>query len=88
MRISVECAVTHLCPYVDERDLGTLRATWEGNVEFYTLAHRLSAWSDKSATHEEMTASIARSIAELGGACVLVTTTWRTAGFDVTVTAP
>jgi NADPH-dependent 7-cyano-7-deazaguanine reductase QueF len=88
VRVTVSRHLVHRCPYVDEIDIGSLTATWEGDaVELHALARTLDAWRDVSLTHEAITDRIAAEIAELGGRAVEVQTVWDTAGMRVVVDA-
>ena len=88
MRVSAERPVTHRCPFVDERDLGTVYASWEGDaVEFHAFAAHLDTYAERAITHETMTTMVAQWLTENGAKDVDVVTSWRTAGLDVEVTA-
>ncbi len=78
--------VTHLCPFKDERDLGTLEAAWEGDgVEFYELEEFVVGLQDQPRmTHERFTDAI-RDWLGARASQVEVETTWSTAGFAVRV---
>jgi NADPH-dependent 7-cyano-7-deazaguanine reductase QueF len=80
--------VVHRCPYHDEIDVGSVRASWDGvRVELHKLAKHLDSWAVATVTHEELTETVAEYLSEVGGENVGVVTTWHTAGMTVTVTA-
>lgn len=88
MRVKVTAPITHLCPHVDERDLGTIEASWAGSeVELHAFAGYLTKWADEKVTHEALTDAVAGHLADLGAESVKVVTRWQTGGFDVEVTA-
>lgn len=89
MRVVVKRVLTHLCPFVDERDLGSIDATWEGSgVELHALASFLDGWADSKVTHEDLTARTLDWLGRNGARPpVAVRTRWETAGLAVEVVA-
>ena len=88
MRVTVERPLVHKCPHRDELDVGTVRASWDGDqVELHALAADLDEWAGVTVTHECVTELIADRLAEGGVENVEVVTQWTTAGMTVTVTA-
>ena len=88
MRVTVSGPVTHRCPFVDERDLGTFYASWAGDaIELHALASHLTTYAELSVTHEAMTAAIVAWLIAAGGIDVDVVTSWQTAGLSVEVAA-
>lgn len=84
MRVTVHAPITHLCPHVEERDLGTIEASWSGDtVELHNFAVTLRAFADVRVTHEELTGRVAAWLREVAGRDAEVVTRWQTAGFDV-----
>lgn len=83
MSVTVTGKVAHKCPHVDEYDIGDIVITWPGDnaPELHGVRTYLDAFATLRITHEEMTQRCAN---DLGCA---VDTTWRTAGFDVRVSA-
>lgn len=88
MRVVAERALTHLCPHVDERDHGTVIASWTGDaIELHAFGRYLDRWADEKVTHEHLTAAIADHLHNEGAIDPIVTTAWSTGGFAVTVIA-
>ena len=88
MRVTVERPLVHKCPHRDELDVGTVRASWDGDqVELHALAAMLDEWAGVTATHECVTDEIALRLAMRGAENVEVVTQWTTAGMAVNVTA-
>lgn len=74
--------ITHLCPYREERDVGTVELTFSGPApELHGLADRLAVFAEVKITHEELTEMLA---VETGASVV---TKWITAGLEVEVQA-
>jgi NADPH-dependent 7-cyano-7-deazaguanine reductase QueF len=90
VRVTVSCDITHLCPYADEVDHGTVQITWTTDGETIEL-HSLTAWlqalATEKASHEEITACIRKHIESAAFRIidVRVATRWETAGFRVEV---
>lgn len=82
--MTVTVGVLKRCPYKDEQDDGTATLTFdvsEGDgPELHELADRLATYRHLVISHEDFT----KLLAGLDG-CVSARTTWRTAGFEVTV---
>lgn len=86
MRVKVRRLVTHRCPFRDERDLGTLEASWLGDVvELGAFAEHLDTYADAAITHEDMTQRVRDWLERAGAFDVYVTTDWQTAGLEVRV---
>lgn len=82
MRTIVRSRITHLCPYREERDVGTVEMTFSGPApELHGLADRLQVFAEVKITHEELTEMLA---VETGASVV---TKWITAGLEVEVQA-
>lgn len=87
-RVTVRSAITHLCPFRPERDLGQIEASWVGVIELAFVASEFTAYDKREITHEELTARIGTRLTEMGGTDVRVVTWWRTDGLDVEITWP
>jgi NADPH-dependent 7-cyano-7-deazaguanine reductase QueF len=91
MRVTVRAPTTHLCPFVDERDLGTIEASWDHDHELaydlHTFATYLGMWANEKITHEDLTERTVEHLRDAGCEGVEVVTRWRTAGLDVEVRA-
>lgn len=81
MRVIVTAQVSHLCPYVDEIDIGIVRLVLSAPTELQALAEYLRTFTDQTVTHEVMTQEIAKHTN------AQVTTYWTTAGLSVEVQA-
>lgn len=83
MKVTVSGPVTHLCPYKDEADAGSVDLTFdvaEGDApELHELAASLQWAHNLEISHEQFT----RDTLSLSGASRIVTR-WTTAGLDVT----
>ena len=85
--MTVAGSLVHMCPVVDEVDLGTVEIIWRTNGETYelhSLAEYLRGWQDSRLSHEQITDRIRHDLSlapqiEL----VSVETTWLTAGLEV-----
>lgn len=77
----------HLCPFFEEVDDGTITITWStcGNtIELHKLGEYLNQFSDNVISHEDLTDKIRFDLEALQGIYALtVSTTWQTAGMDV-----
>jgi hypothetical protein len=88
MRVTVERRLVHRCPYVEEIDVGRVRASWQGDgVELYALAEFFDSLAKVKETHEVVTDVIVGYLAQHGGAHVEVVTQWLTAGMRIEVRA-
>ena len=80
--------LVHRCPFVDEVDNGTVTISWrvDGQTfELHSLRAYLDRFRDAEISHEAITDRIRHDLATtLGLADVTVTTTWDTAGMEVT----
>jgi len=86
VRMQITTPVTHLCPFVEEKDVGELVATWEGDeVELHDLSRLLLSFYDTRVSHEDFTETITKAIERKGGIGVQVTTYWETANLEVVV---
>lgn len=87
--ITVAGTLTHLCPFVDETDLGTFTVSWRPDgrtFELHSLAAYLGAFTDARLSHESITDRIRHDLASTPGiAAVRVDTTWTTGALDVLV---
>lgn len=77
----------HLCPHRDEEDLGRVTVRWHchgSTFELHALAEYLGGWEQTELSHELLTDRIAFDLGNLHGVRLLeVTTTWTTAGLEV-----
>lgn len=86
MRVTISGAVSKLCPYRQELDVG--RVTLELDVsdgdgpELHAVAAYLGAFADRALSHEEFTRIVAADLA------AGVVSTWTTAGLEVTCAVP
>ena len=94
MRVSATSSITHLCPYKQERDFGTVEISWtvapgSSPVELHALAEKVQSFTDVHLTHEAVTWDLHQWIDGLVGDSgeVGVVTRWVTAGMDVEVRA-
>ena len=81
--------LVHRCPFRDEEDRGAVTITWDvdgATLELHALADYLRTFTNQLVSHEDLTGRIHTDITRTGLRGVTVTTTWRTAGLDVTVT--
>lgn len=81
MDVTLTATVTHLCPYMDEVDVGTVTLDYrlDGElIELHDLAGFLRAFHGQRISHEALTEAVA---ARYPG--VRVTTAWTTAGIGV-----
>lgn len=86
MDVTITGPVTHLCPYVDEVDVGTFEMTYTiagEPIELHALKAFLAGFHGRKMTHEELTGAIANRYP-----AAEVVTYWRTAGLDVTCAVP
>jgi hypothetical protein len=80
MEVTVTANLVHLCPHVDELDLGECSLVFIDDApELHALRRCLDEFRTQRVTHEEVT----RSLAGLYPTAVSVTTRWRTAGMVV-----
>lgn len=87
VRVTLTAPVRHRCPFRDEHDEGTLEVSYEQRgevVELHALRRFLEELAAEAITHEAFTGRVAGFPLPPGAT---VTTRWRTAGIDVTVTA-
>lgn len=80
--------LTHLCPFVDEVDRGTVKLTWRVDgqtLELHSVRAYLDGFATSRLSHEEVTNRIGHDIASIPGVELIeVTTAWDTAGMEVT----
>lgn len=85
MRITAP--LTHVCPYRDEVDEGTVTITWETEgrtFELHALREWLGRWKDSKISHEHLTSALKYDLNVPDGlTVVLVSTKWNTAALDV-----
>lgn len=78
----------HRCPFVDEVDNGTVTIAWRVDgqtIELHSLRDYLASFRDSEIAHESLTDRIRHDLGTTPGiADVTVTTTWDTAGMEVT----
>lgn len=77
----------HLCPYRDERDVGTVEITYRADgktLELHALRAWLSSFAQSRLSHEELTDHIAHRLGtEHGIHLTSVVTRWVTGGMEV-----
>jgi NADPH-dependent 7-cyano-7-deazaguanine reductase QueF len=85
MQIIISGPITHLCPYVEEVDVGTVEISchWSPGLtelELGDLSRQLQAYHDTYISHEALTQEIADELADHHPTVV---TRWNTAGLAV-----
>lgn len=79
--------LTHLCPFRDEVDHGSITLVWRcagATLELHTLRDYLTSWELCTLSHEEITDRIRHDLSVVVGIELLsVETTWHTAGMEV-----
>jgi NADPH-dependent 7-cyano-7-deazaguanine reductase QueF len=87
--VSVTAPLTHLCPFRDEIDEGTVTISWDvagGTLELHSLRRYLDRFRASKLSHEEATARIFHDLSsEVGVRLLSVSSTWSTAGMEVAV---
>lgn len=77
----------HLCPVVEEIDEGRVAITWRTHgvtFELHALAAHLRSYAGTRISHEDLTDTIRHDLSAHAGLTLLdVTTTWETAGLEV-----
>lgn len=90
VRLTTTADIQHMCPFVNEVDNGTITITWNADgwtLELHSLRAYLNTFHDREISHEELTEEVRAELSTTHGISIVdVTTTWRTAGMDVTVT--
>jgi len=80
--------LTHLCPFKNEVDHGTVAIVWRAlgkTYELHSLAEYLQRFKDCEMSHEAITDRIRSDLSVVVGIdLVSVETTWHTAGLSVT----
>lgn len=91
--MSAEFTARHLCPFVDEADVGAVTIGWVTShgetFELHALAGLVAARELERVSHEQWTADLWTALSE--GANVtglVVSSSWVTAGGAVTVRVP
>lgn len=86
--LSATAPLVHRCPFVDEVDNGTVTISWRVDgqtLELHSLRVYLNGFRDSEISHETVTDRIRHDLATIPGvADVTVSTTWDTAGMEVT----
>jgi len=81
----------HRCPFAPEIDEGTVEIRLvidASTVELHSLRRYLATFADEALPHEALTDLVASELAAaLNPRSIEVVTRWRTAGFEVVVTA-
>lgn len=82
--------VSHLCPFVDEADHGTVTITWRCNtstVELHSLAAYLGGFTDRRIGHEDLVEEVFQHLRDAapGVSVRSVTARFTTAGLGVEV---
>lgn len=87
VRVTVTAPIRHLCPFKDEIDDGELTLAWRtdhSTVELHSLRLFLGAFADARISHEEVVSEIWGAMNRVDGIRgVSVSTSWRTAGMEV-----
>lgn len=90
VEVEVVAPFSHLCPFADERDDGTITVRFQSTgygIELRSLVRYLKGWAEVRASHEAVTASAAEDLTSRLNTPVRVETSWTTAGLAVTVKA-
>lgn len=91
VRVTASGPVTHLCPYADETDHGTVTVAWitdGATLELHALAGVLHSYEDRRMSHEEFAADLRATLTATPGITgVAVAALFRTAGLDVEVSS-
>ena len=86
--VTATAELLHQCPFVHEADVGTVTIRWStcGNtIELHSLAEYLKQFATWEISHEALTEQIKHDIDGVQGIyATSVSTTWKTAGMDVT----
>jgi NADPH-dependent 7-cyano-7-deazaguanine reductase QueF len=81
--------VSHLCPYKDEEDEGTVTIRWRtitSTIELHSLRTYIDLFDEALVSHELLADQFTEDISRLGGIELLdITLRFPTAGFEVTV---
>lgn len=88
MRVSATGRLVHLCPHVDEVDDGEVTLSWVTSsvtIELHSLAAHLATYAQTAISHEDLVQRLTEVLNRCGVKSPLVTSRWRTAGFDVVV---
>jgi NADPH-dependent 7-cyano-7-deazaguanine reductase QueF len=89
VRVKITRPLTHRCPFIEETDEGTVEITWvtaAHTIELHSLAGWLGEFARHAISHEDITATIQRTLDRLPGVeQVAVATRWETAGCEVEV---
>lgn len=86
--VELAARLAHQCPHRNETDRGDIALTWtvtDVTLEIHDLVTYLDEWADVHITHEALTDRIWHDLKNAGVAPVSVTTTWITAGANITV---
>lgn len=84
MTVVVTSPITHLCPFRDEIDHGTVEFTFNGKApELHRLAAVLGDYANEAISHESLTAQLGLFYPEAAS----IVTHWITAGCQVEVRA-
>ena len=88
--VTVTASMTHLCPFVDEVDHGTITITWQPDtegghtIELHSLRAYLDGFAEDRIAHEDLTRRVADDLDTLPGLTVTaVESGWLTAGMGV-----
>jgi NADPH-dependent 7-cyano-7-deazaguanine reductase QueF len=91
VRVTATFPLTHLCPFAQEIDRGSVTISWTtlaGTIELHSLRDYLAGFAVVAASHEEITGRIEEDLLMPDViADVQVTTRWQTAGAEVVVTS-
>lgn len=92
VRITVTSPASHLCPFRDEVDDGTVQVSWTTSqgetLELHTLAQLIRGRAGTEISHEQWTADLVDMInAGAKVADLTVSSQWSTAGMSVSVAA-
>jgi NADPH-dependent 7-cyano-7-deazaguanine reductase QueF len=88
VQVTATADLQHLCPFVDEVDHGTITIAWHCNgatLELHSLREYLDGFKDSELSHEALTDLIRHDLSVIARIDLIsVTTTWQTAGMEVT----
>jgi NADPH-dependent 7-cyano-7-deazaguanine reductase QueF len=90
--ICINGFITHLCPFADETDHGTITVTyrpWHHEIELHSFADYLDSFADTKISHEELTRQIRSELDEwVDPRRLTVRTEFKTAGLTISVEVP
>lgn len=90
MTAAATMPLTHLCPFVEEVDHGSVTLEWRvenRTLELHSVRDWLATFAAVKVSHEQLTGDLYDLLLNLGLTGLAVTTRWETAGGTVTVRA-